>query len=115
MIAVIFEVQPKNEAARAHYLDTAAALRAELASVPGCLSVERFESLTTPGKLLSLQYWTNEEALSEWRKNEAHRQAQQLGRTELFKDYRICVANIVRDYAMIERSETPADSRERHG
>ncbi len=110
MIAVIFEVQPK-EGWMGHYLDAAALLRAELERTDGFVSVERFQSLTTPGKLLSLSFWRDEEALVRWRTAEHHRRMQHMGREQAFADYRLRVAAVLRDYAMAERRESaPADS-----
>ena len=114
MIAVIFEVLPAEGHQQA-YLDTAAALRPLLEQVDGFVSVERFQSLSTPGKLLSLSFWRDEEAVARWRQLEAHRQAQTLGRTAVFQDYRLRVAAVVRDYGMTEREQAPVDSRRRHG
>jgi heme-degrading monooxygenase HmoA len=113
MIAVIFEVFPA-EGRRQEYLDTAAALRPLLENVDGFLSIERFESLYTPGKLLSLQFWRDEEALAAWRNMAAHRAAQEHGRGGLFDDYRLRVATVVRDYGMFDRDQAPADSRVAH-
>jgi heme-degrading monooxygenase HmoA len=113
MIAVIFEVFPA-EGKRQEYLDTAAALRPLFENIDGFLSIERFESLYTPGKLLSLQFWRDEEALTTWRNMEAHRAAQEHGRHTLFDDYRLRVATVVRDYGMFERDQAPPDSRAVH-
>ena len=114
MIAVIFEVWPKPEH-RGQYFDMAAALRPHLADVDGFLSVERFESLTEPGKILSLSLWRDEAALTAWRKVGEHRIAQALGRGRMFRDYRLRVAEVVRAYGMTERDQAPADSRAHHG
>ncbi len=114
MIAVIFEVWPA-EGRRAEYLDLAAALRPLLADIDGFLSIERFESLSTPGKLLSLSFWRDEAAVAKWRETEAHRSAQTQGRSSVFADYRLRIAGVVRDYGMRERDEAPTDSRARHG
>jgi heme-degrading monooxygenase HmoA len=114
MIAVIFEVRPA-EGRMTHYLDHAARLREELERIDGFVSVERFQSLTEPGKLLSLSYWRDEEAVARWRNHAAHRATQAAGRAGIFDDYRIVVASVVRDYAMRERREAaPADSRRAH-
>ena len=113
MIAVIFEVYPA-EGKRQAYLDTAAALRPLLDKVDGFISVERFESLTAPGKLLSLTFWRDEAALAAWRNTAEHRSAQGLGRGEMFADYRLRVAGVVRDYGMFERDQAPSDSRALH-
>ncbi len=113
MIAVIFEVTPKP-GARDAYLDVAARMRPLAEGIDGFVSVERFESLTTPGKILSLSIWRDEAALEEWRRLVAHREAQAAGRGELFADYRLRVAGVIRDYGMSERDEAPADSREFH-
>ena len=113
-IAVIFEVLPAEGQQQA-YLDTAAALRPLLEQVDGFISIERFQSLSTPGKLLSLSFWRDEEAVARWRGLEAHRQAQARGRATVFQDYRLRVAGVVRDYGMSEREQAPPDSRLRHG
>ena len=114
MHAVIFEVWPKEEG-RQEYLDIAAALRPRLEQIDGFISIERFQSLTDPSKVLSLSFWRDDAAIAEWRRVEAHRMAQAKGRGELFRDYRLRIAAVVRDYGMNERSEAPADSRARHG
>ena len=113
MIAVIFEVWPA--AGRApEYFDIAARLRSDLEKMDGFVSVERFESLTTKGKFLSLSFWRDEEAVRAWRNLERHRGAQAAGRGGIFADYRLRVASVIRDYGMQERDEAPADSVEVH-
>jgi heme-degrading monooxygenase HmoA len=114
MIAVIFEVKP-NEGRRDHYLDAAARLRPHLAGIDGFISIERFESLTEPGKMLSLSFWRDEEAVRQWRNVEAHRRSQELGRRSIFADYRLSVAQVIRSYGMHDRAEAPDDSRQVHG
>ena len=114
MIAVIFEVQPRARQKGA-YLDAAAALRPLLAQIDGFISIERFESLTNAGKILSLSFWRDEEAVQTWRNLEAHRRVQGAGRKTLFTDYRLRVARVVRDYGMNDRAEAPEDSRAVHG
>src|SRR3989442_698230 len=114
MIAVIFEVVP-NVGQKDAYLDAAAALRPLLDRIDGFISIERFASLTEPGKILSLSYWRDEEAVRRWRNVEAHRAIQKAGRTSIFADYRLRVAHVVRDYGMNDRRQAPADSREVHG
>jgi len=114
MIAVIFEVRPAPGRDR-EYLDTAAALRTQLEKADGFISIERFQSLTDPGKLLSLSFWRDEAAVERWRNLEVHRTAQARGRSGVFADYRLRVASVVRDYGMNDRAEAPRDSRERHG
>ncbi len=114
MIAVIFEVEPRPEHRQA-YLDTAAALRPLLDGVDGFISVERFESLSQPGKILSLSLWRDEDAVRRWRELEAHRKAQAAGRGGIFAGYRLRVASVIRDYGMNERDEAPGDSRMVHG
>lgn len=113
MIAVIFEVWPHPEH-KSSYLATAASLRPLFEKIDGFISVERFESLTEPGKLLSLSIWRDEEAVARWRELEAHRLVQARGREMLFRDYRLRVAGVIRDYGMMARDEAPADSRARH-
>jgi heme-degrading monooxygenase HmoA len=114
MIAVIFEVWPA-EGGRDAYLDIAAALRPLLDGIDGFVSIERFQSLTDDGKLLSLSFWRDEAAVAQWRNLEAHRTAQASGRTGVFRDYRLRIAGVVRDYGMSERAEAPSDSRQANG
>ncbi|HEX3097352.1 MAG TPA: antibiotic biosynthesis monooxygenase [Usitatibacter sp.] len=113
MVVVIFEVWPASGRAP-EYLDLAAKLKPELEKMDGFVSIERFESLTTKGKILSLSTWRDEEAVRAWRNREAHRAAQAKGRHGVFADYRIRVAAVLRDYGMKERAEVPADSRAVH-
>jgi len=114
MIAVIFEVVPK-EGKAAEYFQLAASLRSDLAKIDGFISIERFESVTTKGKFVSLSYWRDEEAVRAWRNLEGHRAAQAKGRREVFADYRLRVAAVIRDYGLEDRSQAPKDSRDKHG
>ena len=113
MLAVIFELEPV-EASKQQYLDIAADLGPKLKGIDGFISIERFESLSQPGKLLSLSFWRDEAAISTWRNLAEHRSAQQAGRDTLFRDYRLRVANVIRDYTLQQRSTAPADSLEFH-
>lgn len=114
MIAVIFEVLPHSER-REEYLAAAARLKPILEKMDGFLSIERFESLSQPGKVLSLSFWRDEEAVKAWRNLEAHREVQAAGRAGVFEQYRLRVAAVVRDYGLRERDEAPVDSRSAHG
>jgi heme-degrading monooxygenase HmoA len=114
VIAVIFEVMPAPSR-KQEYLDLAAGLRPELERHDGFISIERFASLTNEGKVLSLSFWRDEEAVRRWREFEGHRAAQTRGRGGVFSDYRLRVATVLRDYSMTERAQAPADSRARHG
>jgi heme-degrading monooxygenase HmoA len=114
MIAVIFEVQPQAGHEQ-DYLAIAADLRAELERCDGFISIERFQSLTQPGKILSLSFWRDESAVAAWRNSESHRKAQARGRGGVFENYRLRVAEVLRDYGMHERAQAPADSRSVHG
>ena len=109
MIAVIFEVEPRDGMLEP-YLDLAAELRPRLEKIDGFVSVERFASLTTPGKYLSLSFWRDEAAVADWRRQAHHRQAQHKGRAETFAGYRLRVAHVLRDYGMHERAEAPGDA-----
>ncbi|HAT30233.1 MAG TPA: antibiotic biosynthesis monooxygenase [Janthinobacterium sp.] len=113
MIAVIFEVWPHARSKQA-YLDIAATLKPLLEQVDGFISVERFQSLSEPDKLLSLSFFRDEQAVAQWRGLEAHRSAQGAGREGIFRDYRLRVAAVVRDYGLAEREGAPEDSRARH-
>jgi heme-degrading monooxygenase HmoA len=110
MIAVIFEVEPKDGETKT-YLDRAASLAALLGAVDGFVSIERFESLSNPGKLLSLSFWRDEDAVAAWRNLPPHRAAQAEGRGSIFADYRLRIASVVRDYGMRDRGHAPEDSR----
>ncbi|MFG1241506.1 antibiotic biosynthesis monooxygenase [Xanthobacter sp. V7C-4] len=110
MIAIIFEVWPA-EGQRETYLDLAARLRMELEQMDGFISVERFESITEPGKMLSLSIWRDEEAVKAWRNLPIHRKTQATGRAGIFRDYRLRVAAVLRDYGLDARDEAPEDSR----
>ena len=114
MIAVIFEVWPAD-GRKQTYLDIAAELRPELERIDGFLSIERFQSLSDETKILSLSFWRDETAVAAWRNTEHHRSAQQAGRGGVFRDYRLRVAHVLRDYGLKERSEAPADSRQVNG
>jgi len=109
MIAIIFEVTPA-EGRREAYLDYAARLKPELERMDGFISVERFESLTTPGKMLSLSFWRDEAAVARWRNHAQHREAQRAGRRGIFADYRLRVVSVIRDYGPEDRAEAPADA-----
>ncbi|MFB0703092.1 antibiotic biosynthesis monooxygenase family protein [Pseudomonas protegens] len=114
MIAVIFEVLPAS-GQRDAYLELAAGLKKQLGEIDGFISIERFQSLAQPEKLLSLSFWRDEQAVAQWRNLECHRQAQARGRGEVFADYRLRVATVLRDYGLQERCQAPADSRRLHG
>ena len=110
MIAVIFEVTP-TASGKQEYLQIASELREHLSGIEGFISIERFQSLANDEKILSLSFWENEDAIAQWRNLEVHRAAQHKGKTNIFKDYRIRVATVVRDYSKEERSQVPNDSR----
>ncbi|MGO4325874.1 antibiotic biosynthesis monooxygenase [Cupriavidus sp. 2TAF22] len=113
MIAVIFEVIPA-EGRMDTYLSIAAQLRPTLEAIDGFISVERFQSLSDPGKLLSLSFFRDEAAVKAWRNTEEHRHAQSAGRGGVFAGYRLRVAQVLRDYGLDERDQAPADSRAVH-
>lgn len=114
MIAVIFEVEPKPGMTDP-YLAMAAEMRPLAEGIDGFISVERFQSLMNPEKLLSISFWRDEAALDEWRRLSRHRDAQRAGRERMFAGYRLRVAAVIRDYGMLERAEAPEDSRALHG
>ena len=113
MIAVIFEVWPEPDR-KQEYLDIAASLRPLLEQVDGFISIERFESLSESGKILSLSVFRDEAAVARWRQLEQHRIAQTRGREGIFRDYRLRVAAVIRDYGMNQRAQAPKDSLDRH-
>lgn len=114
MIAVIFEVMPHADKKDA-YLAMAAEMRPLVDQIDGFISVERFQSLTNPEKLLSLSFFRDEKALDDWRRLTQHRGAQKAGREIMFADYHLRIASVIRDYGMFERDEAPQDSKDLHG
>jgi heme-degrading monooxygenase HmoA len=114
MIAVIFEVWPKPEH-KLEYLDLAAELRPILETIDGFISIERFESLTEKGKILSLSFFRDEQAVEAWRNVPQHRRSQSKGRATIFENYRLRIAGVIRDYGMNDRAQAPKDSRAVHG
>jgi heme-degrading monooxygenase HmoA len=113
VIGIIFEVWPAA-GKKQEYLDIAARLRPLLDQIDGFISIERFESLYEPGKILSLSFFRDQAAVEQWRKLEAHRIAQSVGRAGVFHDYRLRVAAVIRDYSMSDREQAPADSLSYH-
>lgn len=114
MIAVIFEVNIHPDHKQT-YLDIAAGLRPLLVEIDGFVSIERFASLSDPGKILSLSFWRDEAAVQQWRRIDAHRAAQAAGRESVFEDYRLSIAHVTRRYGMNDRAQAPTDSRAVHG
>jgi heme-degrading monooxygenase HmoA len=113
MIVVIFEALPHPDRKQA-YFDAAARLRPALEHIDGFISIERFESIANPGKILSLSYWRDEQAVQRWRTLEEHRRVQRAGRDSIFADYRLHVASVVRAYGMNDRAQAPEDSSAYH-
>jgi heme-degrading monooxygenase HmoA len=114
MIAVIFEFTPAP-GRFPDYMELVGQLKPELDKADGFLSLERFESITAPGKFVSLQFWRDDESVAKWRRLQKHREAQKQGRAGIFASYRLRIAGVVRDYSMNERSEAPRDSVAVHG
>lgn len=114
MIAVIFQVEPA-EGRQDAYLELAAQMRPLAEATEGFISVERFQSLTNPEKLLSISFFEDEAALDRWRNLPEHRKAQAAGRGDLFADYRLRIAHVLRDYTKTDRDQAPEDSRTAHG
>ena len=114
MIAIIFEVVPAP-GRKAEYLDIAAEMRPMVHEIEGFISVERFQSLTDPDKLLSLSFFEDEDAVARWRHLAEHRVAQAKGRDGLFSGYRLRVTQVLRDYGLHERDQVPEDSKSAHG
>lgn len=109
MIVVIFEVQ-FNEGKDADYFRLAKNLRSALEQTDGFISSERFESITTPGKFISVSFWRDAQAVQAWRNQNEHREAQSAGRSGIISEYRIRVASVIRDYTLSERDLAPQDS-----
>jgi heme-degrading monooxygenase HmoA len=113
VIGIIFEVWPA-EGKKQEYLEIAATLRPLLDQIDGFISIERFESLYESGKILSLSFFRDQAAVEQWRTLEAHRIAQATGRTSVFRDYRLRVVGVIRDYGMVDRLQAPTDSLSYH-
>lgn len=114
MIAVIFEFTPAD-GRKQEYFDLVAGLKPELEKAEGFLSIERFESITAPGRFLSLQFWRDEECVRKWRNLQQHREAQAKGRGGVFSGYRLRIASVIRDYTLEDRAQAPRDSVQVHG
>ena len=114
MIAVIFEFTPA-EGRFPDYMALVDTLRTDLAKAEGFISLERFESITSKGKFVSLQFWRDEESVRKWRNVQKHREAQKQGRARIFRSYRLRIAQVLRDYTMDSRTQAPADSVSVHG
>jgi len=114
MIAVIFEFTPA-QGRFPDYMELVGQLKPELDKAEGFVSLERFESITTPGKFVSLQFWRDEESVAKWRNLQKHRAAQKKGRGGIFASYRLRIAGVIRDYGMDARAQAPADSVAAHG
>ena len=113
-VAVIFELTPAP-GRKQEYLDLAAGLGAEVKDFDGFISIERFESITSPGNFVSISWWRDEEAVRKWRNVQKHREAQGKGRAGIFAKYRLRVAQQIRDYTHDSRGEAPPDSVKVHG
>lgn len=113
MIAVIFETYPA-EGKYDEYLDIAANLKPELSKIDGFISIERFQSISNPQKILSLSFWRDEQSIQQWRNIKLHREAQDKGRQSIFSNYRLRIAAVIRDYGMNEREQAPTDSNQFH-
>ena len=111
MHVVIFEVEPKP-GHEGDYLDIAATLKSDLEKIDGFVSVERFRSMSNDGKILSLSFWRDADAVKRWREHARHRLAQVQGRTGIFADYRISVAAVDRQYGMFARAQAPQPAPE---
>ena len=114
MIAVIFEFTP-IEGHFADYKALAEGLADDVSKAEGFISIERFESISTKGKFVSLSFWRDEDCVRKWRNLQKHREAQKKGRGGIFESYRLRIAQVMRDYTMDERAQAPADSVQVHG
>ena len=108
-VMVLFEVTVKS-GQMDDYLKMAASLKESLASAEGLSRAERFSSLVTENKLLSLSVWDGEQSVEKWRNLLAHRACQRHGRMHDFADDQITVVTPIRTYSMTDRTEAPADS-----
>jgi heme-degrading monooxygenase HmoA len=117
MLAMIFEYRfdPDDPDVRETYQRISAWVRQELDGLDGFHGVERFQSCSDPDKYVAFGFFEDEESVRRWREQPLHRRAQTLGRTRLFTDYRLRMAQVVRDYGPRSREQAPADSQAAHG
>ena len=109
MIAMIFEYQ-LNEDTLDTYNPLSRKMWELVNEIDGFISIERFRSESQPDKLLGLGFFRDVEAVQEWRNHPDHRQAQALGRMQLFTHYRLRMAEVLRDYDLTRREQVPQDS-----
>ena len=109
MIAVIFESWPKPGRKQA-YLDMAAALMPLVQEIDGFISIERFQSVADEGKMVALSFWRDEAAVTAWRNVTEHRRVQDKSRQTVFVNYRLRIAQVLRDYTGEDRAQAPEDS-----
>ncbi len=94
-VAVIF-TSHRTDAGDEGYAAAAAAMEQLAAEQPGYLG---FESARTPGGLgISVSYWADEDAARAWKAVGEHLVVQQTGRERWYRDYRVRVAVVTREY-----------------
>ncbi|HJP06728.1 MAG: antibiotic biosynthesis monooxygenase [Acidiferrobacteraceae bacterium] len=98
MVIVIFEFEP-NPTYQDRYFELASALRQEVEKIKGFVSVERFESIAHSGRFVSISTWEDMDAVARWHQHTEHSAAQGEAKDQgMFRNYRIRVAQVVRDY-----------------
>ena len=107
---MIFEMRPAAER-MPRYRNPAVARRPRREAIDGLVPIERGESLTEPGKLLSLSFSRGAATVAAWRNRPSHRATQRLGPDSVVGDDRVRAAAVVRDHGLTDREEAPDDSR----
>ena len=98
MIIVVFEFNVNKGREKDYFLEVEK-LQTEIQNAEGFIGVDRFESNNTKGYYVSVSSWKDEQSVNKWHKNSKHAIAQNLGKKEIFKSFRIRVAKFFRDYS----------------
>ena len=106
MIIVILEGIPRDGKME-EYLALAPKYNEHLKTFDGFISNERFQSCADPNKVLSISMWRDEESIRRFRQLEIHIQDERSGREDLFREYRIYLATVFRNYSLLDRKDAP--------
>ena len=98
MIVVLFEFEP-DPSYEDRYFELAGLLRESIEKIEGFISVERFESVSESGRFISVSTWKDLDAVKRWREHLEHAATQNEAKDRgIFRNYRIRVAEVIRDY-----------------
>jgi heme-degrading monooxygenase HmoA len=94
MVVVVFRSRLSAEAGD-DYSEMAAEMLATAKEMPGFVEFKSFKS--DDGERVSLVYWQDHETMAAWRNHPRHKIAQQSGRAKWYAEFRLEVADIVRE------------------